>query len=210
MEKNEEAAKGNFFYQDITSVPIILATLMVLYFGISFAVNGDTGNEGYANVLILPLSAALASVIGRISTSLPLTKSTTYQSFTVSFIIVIFALLIDFFADFNNNLFILTFIGVGILTIFLSGAKRIEETNLLLSTVIGFHLAISYASSLIFDPGLDIDSQRTDIGIAFISFWLASISIGFTLMGLLRGVVDKVGISSLFEEIPILLKINHL
>ena len=206
MEKNEEAAKGNFFYQDITSVPIILATLMVLYFGISFAVNGDTGNEGYANVLILPLSAALASVIGRISTSLPLTKSTTYQSFTVSFIIVIFALLIDFFADFNNNLFILTFIGVGILTIFLSGAKRIEETNLLLSTVIGFHLAISYASSLVFDPGLDIDSQRTDIGIAFISFWLASISIGFTLMGLLRGVVDKVGISSLFEEIPIFTK----
>ena len=60
MEKNEEAAKGNFFYQDIASVPVILATLMVLYFGVSFAVNGDIGNEGYANIFILPLSAALA------------------------------------------------------------------------------------------------------------------------------------------------------
>ena len=91
MEKNEEVAKGNFFYQDITSVPIILATLIVLYFGISFAVNGDIGNNGYMNILILPLSAAFASAIGRISTSLQFSKSNTLQSFVVPIAIVILA-----------------------------------------------------------------------------------------------------------------------
>ena len=203
MEKNEEVAKGNFFYQDITSVPIILATLMVLYFGISFAVNGDIGNKGYMNILILPLSAAFASAIGRISTSLQFSKSNKLQSFIIPIIIVMSALSIDFIANFSNNVFILTFILVGFASILLSNSNRIEENNLLLSTVIGFHLAISYASSLTFDPGLDVDSQRTDIGIAFISFWLASISIGFTLVGFLKGVVDKVGKSPFFADIPI-------
>ncbi len=203
MEKNEEVAKGNFFYQDITSVPIILATLMVLYFGISFAVNGDIGNKGYMNILVLPLSAAFASAIGRISTSLQFSKSNKLQSFIIPIIIVMSALSIDFIANFSNNLFIITFILVGFASILLSNSNRIEENNLLLSTVIGFHLAISYASSLTFDPGLDVDSQRTDIGIAFISFWLASISIGFTLVGFLKGVVDKVGKSPLFADIPI-------
>ena len=202
MEKNEEAAKGNFFYQDIASVPVILATLMVLYFGVSFAVNGDIGNEGYANIFILPLSAALASVIGRISTSFSMPNFSNYRAFIVSIVIVIFALLIDLIANFDNNVFLLTFILVGVLSVFLSEAKRIEESDLILTIIIGFHLSVSYASSLIFDPGLDVDSQRTDIGIAFISFWLASISIGFTLMGLLRGTLNEMGKSSFFSEIP--------
>ena len=202
MEKNEEAAKGNFFYQDIASVPVILATLMVLYFGVSFAVNGDIENEGYANIFILPLSAALASVIGRMSTSYSMPNFSNYRSFIASTAIVILALLIDFIANFDNNVFLLTFTLVGILSVFLSEAKRIEESDLILTTIIGFHLAVSYASNLIFDPGLDIDSQRTDIGIAFISFWLASISIGFTLMGLLKGTLNEAGKSIIFSEIP--------
>ena len=135
------------------------------------------------DILILPLSAAFASAIGRISKSLQFSKSNTLQSFSVPIIIVILAFSIDFIANFSNNVFILTFILAGIMSILLSNSNRIEENNLLLSTVIGFHLAISYASSITFDPGLDVDSQRTDIGIAFISFWLASISVGFTLVG---------------------------
>jgi len=201
MEKNEEANEGNIPIKNLIAIPAIMATLLVLYFGVSFAVNGKMENDGYANILILPLAAALASALGRVSPSLPFTMSNN-RSLQSSGIIILFALLMSFISPVFNNIFIITFLLVGILTVMASHSNYFEESNLLLSTIVGFHLAVSFAANLNFDVGLDIDSQRTLIGMAFISFWLASISTGFTLAMFLRGGLDYSGKSSFFSEIP--------
>ncbi len=203
MYNKEEATEGNFSIKDFTPIPVIITTLLVLYLGISFVVNGKIENDGYANILILPLAAALASAIGRIAPFLPMNKMSKYRSLSISIGIIFMAFLMNAIApNWFNHIFIVTFVFMGILSVLFSQLKRFEESNVLLALVIGFHLAVSFASNISFDAGLDIDSQRTLIGMAFITFWISSISIGLSLTLFLRGKFDHLGVDGLFSEIP--------
>ena len=207
MNTKEEAKESKFSTKDFTPIPVIMTTLLVLYFGVSFAVNGEIGNDGYAEILILPMAAAIASAIGRISPFLPMEQMPKYRTMSISLGIVLVAFLLNIISPSNfNNIFIVTFVLVGILSVMASQSKHFEESNLLLSMVIGFHLAVSFASNLSMDAGLDINSQRTSIGIAFISFWIASISVGFTLAMYLRGTLDHKGNNPFFSVIPVFTK----
>jgi len=203
MNDKQQVTEGNFSSKDITSIPVIVTTLMVLYFGISFAVNGGIGNDGLAKIFILPLAAALAAAVGRISPFLPMENFSKYRSISISFGIILVAFLLNIISPSNfNNIFILTFIFVGLSSVALSQLKRFEASNILLSIVVGFHLAVSFASNIFTDAGLDVNSERSAIGIAFMTFWIASISVGFTLAMYLRGTLDHKGDGPIFSEIP--------
>ena len=66
-------------------------------------------------------------------------------------------------------------------------------------------LAAVYASGLAIaqnDSEVVVDWVRESIGSAFFSFWLASISLGFLAMVLIRGTVEKKGSGSFFRMLP--------
>ena len=66
-------------------------------------------------------------------------------------------------------------------------------------------LAALYASGLAIaqnDSEAVVDWVRESTGSAFFSFWLASISLGFLAMALIRGNVEKKGSGSFFRLLP--------
>ena len=95
MNTKEEAKESKFSTKDFTPIPVIMTTLLVLYFGVSFAVNGEIGNDGYAEILILPMAAAIASALGRISPFLPMEQMPKYRTMSISLGIVLVAFLLN-------------------------------------------------------------------------------------------------------------------
>ena len=66
MNDDNDATKGGFSNKNLLPVPAVLATLMVLFFGTDYVANGGIENDGYTDLLILPVIAAFAAFIGRI------------------------------------------------------------------------------------------------------------------------------------------------
>ena len=66
MNDDNDATMGGFSNMNLLPVPAVLATLMVLFFGADSVANGGIETDGYAEILILPIIAAFAALIGRI------------------------------------------------------------------------------------------------------------------------------------------------
>ena len=102
-------------------------------------------------------------------------------------------------------MFVTTFFFVGLVTALLNESDRTEESSLFISLILGMRLAAVYASGLAIaqnDSEVVVDWVRESIGSAFFSFWLASISLGFLAMVLIRGTVEKKGSGSFFRTAP--------
>ena len=66
MNDDNEATVGVFSNKNLLPVPALLATLMVLFLGTDYVANGGTDNDGYVDILILPVIAAFAAFLGRV------------------------------------------------------------------------------------------------------------------------------------------------
>ena len=191
----------------IASVPTVLVTLLALFFGVDYVANGTMENDGYTQVLILPMVAAFAAALGRIGAFASFGQLSQYRSAIVVFGFVAAAAIISI----AYNLFesvgrvgALTFALVGISNYIQIRSNRREEANILLALVIGFHLAVSHAANSALDssdwagsaPDL-IDTGRAAIASVFFAFWATSIVVGVITTTLTRGRLESAGIGAL-------------
>ena len=191
----------------IASVPTVLVTLLALFFGVDYVANGTMENDGYTQVLILPMVAAFAAALGRIGAFASFGQLSQYRSAIVVFGFVAAAAIISI----AYNLFesvgrvgALTFALVGISNYIQIRSNRREEANILLALVIGFHLAVSHAANSVLDssdwagsaPDL-IDTGRAAIASVFFAFWATSIVVGVITTTLTRGRLESAGTGAL-------------
>ena len=107
--------------------------------------------------------------------------------------------------DSFNHMFVTTFFFVGFVTALMNESGRTEDSSIFISSILGMRLAAIYASGLAIaqnDSEVVVDWVRESLGSAFFSFWLASISLGFFAMVLIRGTVEKKGSGRFFERSP--------
>jgi len=201
--ENENAEADASSMKGVATAPLALAGLLVLFFGITaFA---DDVMIDIGKLVVLPVAAATAAALGRIGIIATPNKSLVY-----SFAFVAAAVAMDSFS-LVDPIVISTFVFMGISTIFLVQVNRNEEATILLSIVVGFHLAVSYAAgmpelSLAEEATLQsnqlIDIQRAGIGANFFAFWILSIVLGTILAILFRGYLDESGKNTLFSTVP--------
>ena len=201
-EKGNAEADANSM-KSVATAPLALAGLLILFFGVTaFA---DDVMIDIGKLVVLPVAAAIAAALGRIGTIATPNKSLVYS---LAFIAV--AIVMDILS-LIEPMVITTFVFMGISTITLVQANRNEEATILLSIVVGFHLAVSYAAgmpelTLAEDASLQghqlIDIQRAGIGANFFAFWVASVVIGTIFAVFFRGTIDNPGKGSLFASIP--------
>ena len=149
MNENNTATESTLSQTGVASVPAVLAALLALFLGADYVANGVMENDGYTQVLILPVVASLAAALGRIGVFASFGQISQFRSAIVIFGFLSAAAIISL----AYNLFesvgrigALTFALVGISTYVQIRSGRREEANILLSVVIGFHLAVSHLS----------------------------------------------------------------
>ncbi len=206
MNDDNDATKGGFSNKNLLPVPAVLATLMVLFLGTDYAANGGIENDGYAEILILPVIAAFAAFIGRIVVD-QFSKSDS-QIILSSLAAIILSILAPEFTPITS-MEGFTFAFVFVFTLFLYKNNWNEESSILLSIVIGFHLAISFATRYTLDdsswsgsPDELIDVIRGSIASVFFAFWIASITLGVLVTLVIRGRRAHPGQGPWFRDIP--------
>ena len=209
MNDDNDATVSVFSNEDLLPVPAVLATLMVLFLGTNYVANAGIENDGYVDLLILPVIAALAAFLGRILNTYgeSVSNSNLRNSLISIFFIVFSVLTIEF--GLCSPLEGFTFAFMAISSLLLASHQRNEESSILLSVVIGFHLAISFATRYILDetswsgnPDELIDAVRSSTGSIFFASWAASIALGILVTLAMRGRVATPGTGSWFRDIP--------
>ncbi|MBV22768.1 MAG: hypothetical protein CMA53_01535 [Euryarchaeota archaeon] len=206
MNDDNDATKGGFSSKNLLPVPAVLATLMVLFLGTDYVANGGTETNGYADLLILPVIAAFAAFIGRIVVD----QSSKRNSIII--LSSLFAILFSFIAPEFTPIIPMeafTFAFVFVSTVFLYKHNWNEESSILLSMIIGFHLAISFATRYSLDksswagsPDELVDLIRGSIASVFFAFWIASITLGILVTLAIRGRQTNPGLGPWFRDIP--------
>jgi len=206
MNDDNDATKGGFSSKNLLPVPAVLATLMVLFLGTDYVANGGTETNGYADLLILPVIAAFAAFIGRIVVD----QSSKRNSIII--LSSLFAILFSFIAPEFTPIIPMeafTFAFVFVSTVFLYKHNWNEESSILLSMIIGFHLAISFATRYSLDksswagsPEELVDLIRGSIASVFFAFWIASITLGILVTLAIRGRQTNPGLGPWFRDIP--------
>ena len=126
MNDDNDATKGGLSAEKLLPVPAVLATLMVLFLGADFA-NGGIENDGYADILILPIIAAFAAFIGRIFVDQ--SSKSNSQLILSSLVVVILSILLPDFTTISP-MEGFTFAFVFVFTLFLA----VSYTHLTLPT----------------------------------------------------------------------------
>ena len=209
MNDNNDATVGVFSNENLLPVPAVLATLMMLFLGTDYVANGGMTNDGYVDILILPVIAALAAFLGRVLHTYGESSTTTKTrtSFTSIFLILFSFALIEF--SILQPLEGFTFAFVVVSSLLLSLSNRNEESSILLSVVIGFHFAISSATRYSLDdtswagnPDELVDVVRSSIASIFFASWASSITLGILLILAMRGRFTTPGDGPWFRDIP--------
>ena len=154
MNEKDAAAESELSQTGIASVPTVLVTLLALFMGVDYVANGAMENDGYTQVLILPLVAAFAAALGRIGAFAPFGNMAKYRNAIVVLGFIAAAAIITMahnLFDSVGRVVALTFALVGISTFVQMNTDRREEASTLLAVVIGFHLAVSHAANSVFD-----------------------------------------------------------
>ena len=203
MNEYDTGAESTPLQTGVASVPTVLVALLALFIGVDYVANGAMENDGYTQVLILPVVASLAAALGRFGAFASFGNLSHFRSAIVIFGFVAVAAIISI----AYNLFesvgrigALTFALVGISTFVQIRSGRKEEANILLSVVVGFHLAVSHAANSVLDsadwagsaPDL-IDTHRAAIASVFFAFWAVSIVVGMITTALVKGKLDSAG-----------------
>ena len=130
MNDDNDATKGGFSNKNLLPVPAVLATLMVLFLGADYVANGGIENDGYADILILPVIAAFAALIGRILVDISLKSNS--QIVLSSLVAIILSILVPEFTPLIP-MEGFTFAFVFVFTLFLNKNNWNEESSILLS-----------------------------------------------------------------------------
>ena len=162
-------------YNGLVSAPAVLAGLLLLFFAATSL--SDDAMIDTGKLVILPVAAALAAVMGRFWVSaLPEDSPLNRNSlFVLLFAIVPIALE---FLGFIDAILATTFAFMAVSTLILVKSNRNEEATILFTMVAGFHVSVAYAASmpeLALSEGdslqnLLIDVQRAGIAANFFSF----------------------------------------
>ena len=203
MESKKDDSKDAQFGNLISPV-VIAVSLLFLFLAASSLDGRDLGNE-LNSAILATLSVLVPACIGRSSRLIPLDNcAARIGSLTVALLVVGTASnYLD--PDSFNHMFVTTFFLVGLVTTLLNETGRAEESSLFISLILGMRLAAVYASGLAIaqnDSEVVVDWVRELIGCAFFSFWLASISLGFLAMVLIRGTVEQKGSGRFFRMLP--------
>ena len=206
MNDDNDATKGGFSSKNLLPVPAVLATLMVLFLGTDYVANGGTETNGYADLLILPVIAAFAAFIGRIVVDQSSKRNSIIILSSLSAILFCF-IAPEFTPIVPMEAFTFAFVFVS--TVFLYKHSWNEESSILLSMIIGFHLAISFATRYSLDksswagsPDELVDLIRGSIASVFFAFWIASITLGILVTLAIRGRQTNPGLGPWFRDIP--------
>ena len=206
MNDDNDATKGGFSSKNLLPVPAVLATLMVLFLGTDYVANGGTETNGYADLLILPVIAAFAAFIGRIVVDQSSKRNSIIILSSLSAILFCF-IAPEFTPIVPMEAFTFAFVFVS--TVFLYKHNWNEESSILLSMIIGFHLAISFATRYSLDksswagsPDELVDLIRGSIASVFFAFWIASITLGILVTLAIRGRQTNPGLGPWFRDIP--------
>ncbi len=194
-------------YNGLVSAPAVLAGLLLLLFAATSL--SDDAMIDTGKLVILPVAAALAAVMGRFWVSaLPEDSPLNRNSlFVLLFAVGPIALEILGFID---AILATTFAFMAVSTLILVKLNRNEEATILFTMVAGFHVSVAYAASmpeLALSEGdslqnLLIDVQRAGIAANFFSFYAASLILGTIFAVLFRGVLYDGGNGSLFDRLP--------
>ena len=203
MESKKDDSKVAQFGNLISPVAIA-ASLLFLFLATSSLDGRDLGNELNSAILVT-LSVLVPACIGRSSRLIPLENCASRIGYLTVALLVVGTASNYLDPDSFNHMFVTTFFFVGLVTALLNESDRTEESSLFISLILGMRLAAVYASGLAIaqnDSEVVVDWVRESIGSAFFSFWLASISLGFLAMVLIRGTVEKKGSGSFFRMLP--------
>ena len=193
------------------NLPIFMApiAISISLFGLLIAVSSLEGREitgdFVSSALLITASALLPAYAGRSSSNIPVNSAAT-RIISLSLGLFLVSLIANWVDPSNfNNMFVTTFIAIGVGTAILNESGKIEESSVLLSIILGMRLAAFYAADLGISQSSSsafVDLQRASIGSAFFSFWFTAISLGFLVMISLRGTIEKSGTGTLFSGIP--------
>ena len=200
-------AKGVSQYISLASAPVIIAGLLLLFF--SATALADDAMIDTGKLVILPVAAALAAVLGRIWVSVLPDDSPVKKTPVFVLIFAIAPILLEILG-FIDAILATTFAFTAVSTLVLVKSNRNEEATILLTMVAGFHVSVAYAASmpeLIVPEGetlqnVLIDVQRAGIAANFFSFYVASLMLGTLLSIAFRGTLYDGGNGSFFQRIP--------
>ena len=207
MNEKDTATESATSQSGIASVPSVLVALLALFLGADYVANGAMENDGYTQVLILPVVASLAAGLGRIGAFASFGQFSKHRTAVVILgffcSAVVISLAYNLFES-VGRLGAFTFAFVGIVTYTLTRSDRREESSIFLSVVVGFHLAVSHAANSVLNssewagsaPDL-IDAERAAIASVFFAFWATSIVAGIIVTALMRSRLDSPGSGTL-------------
>ena len=200
--KKEDSQVAQF--SNLISPLAITSSLLILFLASAFFEGREIGEELNGAILI-SISVIIPACIGRSSRLIPLESSALRVSSLSLALLAIGLASNSMDHESFNHMFVTTFFVVGLVSAILNESGKREESSVFLSLVLGMRLAAIYASGLMIaqnDSLVVVDEVRGAIGTAFFSFWMASISLGFLVMVLLRGSIEKKGTGRFFGSIP--------
>ena len=148
-------AKGVSQYISLASAPVIIAGLLLLFF--SATALADDAMIDTGKLVILPVAAALAAVLGRIWVSVLPDDSPVKKTPLFVLIFAIVPILLEILG-FIDAILATTFAFTAISTLVLVQSNRNEEATILLTMVAGFHVSVAYAASM---PELIVSEGET-------------------------------------------------
>ena len=204
MEKESETTPGLFDSHDIAYPVAATFALLGLLFATSMLEGRAIGGDFVIGAVSLPIAIMISSISGRLTSLVPL-PSSGLRVFGLSSVLLVFSILANLILP-VNHIFVMMFFVSGVISAILNECNRFEESSIFFSLFIGIDISATYAAGLEISSGTTtsqiIDVQRTAIGTAFFSFWLASIALGFVVLMALRGNLQKRGSGSFFSPIP--------
>ncbi len=203
MSNENGNARGVAQTLGLASAPVALAGLLLLFMTATSLADDamiDTGK-----LVILPVAAAAAAVLGRIWVFALPDDSVAQRAPVVALVFAVIPLAAESFG-LIDAVMATTFAFVALSTLILVKLNRNEEATILFTMVAAFHIGVSYAASM---PELTgdiqaqlIDVQRAGMAANFFAFWAASMMLGTILAIAFRGVLYDAGEGSLFSHLP--------
>ena len=204
MEEEKDSLQVAQFNNLVAPMAITLA-LLGLTIGASSLEGREVDGDFLSSVMLISLSVLIPACVGRTSWIIPL-DSGAMRVGAITLALTIAGVAANLVNPENfNHLFLTTFVFVGFASAALNESERFEETEILISTILGMRLAAFYAGGLIIAQSESlavINTVRESIGASFFAFWLSSISLGFLVMVSLRGSIGNRGKGSLMASIP--------
>ena len=206
METESDTTSGHNIVYDIAYPAIATITLLGLLFATCILEGRDLGGEFIFDAIALPLAILVSSLSGRFTSLIPIASSGLRVSALASALLA-FSLLANIISPTNfDHLFVTMFFITGLVSAILDECKRFEESSIFFSVIIGMHISVTYAAGLGISTGTTsselLNVQRTAIGTAFFTFWLASISLGFLVLLAIRGALQERGSGKFFSGLP--------